>query len=62
MGELRSVTSYVNKTTMITRGELRTYIDQNNNSEVFDVLFKGVEFGVSVYPDQGKRIAIFTVS
>lgn len=48
--------------TMLTRGELRTYIDQNNNSEVFDVLFKGVEFGVSVYPDQGKRIAIFTVS
>lgn len=44
-----------------TRGALRTYIDANNSNETFTVQFKGVEFGVAVYPDQARKIAVFTV-
>ena len=38
------------------------HVTENPNSEVFDVMFKGVEFGVAVYPEQERKIAIYTVS
>ena len=47
---------------VFNRGELRVHVTENPNSEVFDVMFKGVEFGVAVYPEQERKIAIYTVS
>lgn len=46
----------------VTRGDIRVYLDQNNSNETFSVHFKGVEFGVAVYPDQARKIAVFTDS